>query len=697
MHVVHAISVSRWRCLPLLAMLAVAFLALPSPDAEAHRDGCHRWHSCPSDTGSYVCGDLGYYSECPGGKPDSNSTSSSNDSDYDPPDLDPPSAPRLRSASSSAGGRVEFKVRAEKGSKIRVDTDAGHRVAKTTATGKDQRITFKAKSGRRTYVLTATDRAGNESVETTKTVTVDATPPKLAAVSAVAGTESTGASTLSFTSDPGATWTLTGAVGKALHGVVSNPTVKLTLWLPNGTYKLSLTVRDETGNASRKAVSLRVAVLHPLLKIERTSAPTEKRLVYALTGTPRSAGRVVLAHLDDIPFRIDDQGVGTIALDAADGTYGPGQVVLTDFAGRQASRDLPKTVVDTAAPTLDLKADQALAKTGTLAVSVAAEEGSSVHLTARLRDAPHGDEVDQNFTADAAPESYVRQPVAGTYTITATATDAVGNTATRQVDIDVVVPATPAQIVLAIAILVWLCALPTVAAVLLWHYRGRISAWRAQLAEGARKRASIRAEKAAQAAYQRQLAKHQKDVAAYKAADLTWKTERTKLADVLTFAQTFAPAATTGGLLQLKRNETCYGSFPATMVEERTRQGVTSVSDSGTGHAVITSQRIVFVADRNREWTYAKLGRPATTGNLTMLPVSNRKQVSGLRVTSSTKPDFDVRFALAQADRTGARSGVVAQQESALARHDQHRPTPPKAPQPPPTPATTAKPDSAMR
>ena len=26
----------------------------------AHRSGCHRWHSCPSDTGSYVCGDLGY-------------------------------------------------------------------------------------------------------------------------------------------------------------------------------------------------------------------------------------------------------------------------------------------------------------------------------------------------------------------------------------------------------------------------------------------------------------------------------------------------------------------------------------------------------------------------------------------------------------------------------------------------------------
>ena len=35
------------------------------PISEAHQDGCHRWHSCPSDSGSYVCGDLGYTNECP--------------------------------------------------------------------------------------------------------------------------------------------------------------------------------------------------------------------------------------------------------------------------------------------------------------------------------------------------------------------------------------------------------------------------------------------------------------------------------------------------------------------------------------------------------------------------------------------------------------------------------------------------------
>lgn len=39
---------------------------IPRPIAAlAHRSGCHRWHSCPSDTGSYVCGDLGYCFQCP--------------------------------------------------------------------------------------------------------------------------------------------------------------------------------------------------------------------------------------------------------------------------------------------------------------------------------------------------------------------------------------------------------------------------------------------------------------------------------------------------------------------------------------------------------------------------------------------------------------------------------------------------------
>ncbi|WP_425557222.1 SH3 domain-containing protein [Deinococcus carri] len=48
----------------LLFSTASVLFMLFAP-AQAHRDGCHRWHSCPSDHGTYVCGDLGYTSGCP--------------------------------------------------------------------------------------------------------------------------------------------------------------------------------------------------------------------------------------------------------------------------------------------------------------------------------------------------------------------------------------------------------------------------------------------------------------------------------------------------------------------------------------------------------------------------------------------------------------------------------------------------------
>lgn len=51
-----------------LFFLLPIFLAIFPAIVSAHRSGCHRWHSCPSDTGSYVCGDLGYYSGCPENK-----------------------------------------------------------------------------------------------------------------------------------------------------------------------------------------------------------------------------------------------------------------------------------------------------------------------------------------------------------------------------------------------------------------------------------------------------------------------------------------------------------------------------------------------------------------------------------------------------------------------------------------------------
>src|SRR2546428_13185529 len=49
-----------------LALILIFLLTVSGISAvEAHRSGCHRWHSCPSDRGTYVCGDLGHCSACP--------------------------------------------------------------------------------------------------------------------------------------------------------------------------------------------------------------------------------------------------------------------------------------------------------------------------------------------------------------------------------------------------------------------------------------------------------------------------------------------------------------------------------------------------------------------------------------------------------------------------------------------------------
>jgi hypothetical protein len=42
----------------LMRSLVLPMACLTS--TEAHRSGCHRWHSCSSDHGTYTCGDLGY-------------------------------------------------------------------------------------------------------------------------------------------------------------------------------------------------------------------------------------------------------------------------------------------------------------------------------------------------------------------------------------------------------------------------------------------------------------------------------------------------------------------------------------------------------------------------------------------------------------------------------------------------------------
>ena len=49
----------------LLLIIILGALFLTISPVFAHRSGCHRWHSCPSDSGSYTCGDAGHPCQYP--------------------------------------------------------------------------------------------------------------------------------------------------------------------------------------------------------------------------------------------------------------------------------------------------------------------------------------------------------------------------------------------------------------------------------------------------------------------------------------------------------------------------------------------------------------------------------------------------------------------------------------------------------
>ena len=51
-------------CISLFLIVFSIFSSVGINDSFAHQDGCHSNHSCPSDSGSYTCGDKGYCSQC---------------------------------------------------------------------------------------------------------------------------------------------------------------------------------------------------------------------------------------------------------------------------------------------------------------------------------------------------------------------------------------------------------------------------------------------------------------------------------------------------------------------------------------------------------------------------------------------------------------------------------------------------------
>ncbi len=534
----------------LAGALAAASLALTipgAPSASAHRDGCHAAHSCPSDSGSYVCGDKGISTYCPSIEALPEAAPLYDDIE---PDFDAPDTPEVAASTAKAGGLVALALTAEKGSTITVQED-GRTVATKKATGSKQTITFTAPTGDHNYIVTATDAAENSSYETDAiVVTVDATKPTTTLTPHVP-TALEGATRIDVNTEAGASYALAVTGQKTITATGSGATDTHLVWLRNGSYHAVVTSTDAAGNVTRVERDLRVANSSAALTVTQTSAPFHSPVEYRLEGTPRSHGTLNLPGQDPQAFDLDDTGTTTLALPLPDGSYENGTANLTDFGGRTASAALAATVVDTTAPALAFSTDAARAEDGTLAVAVTAEKAAKVTISA-LRRADDTDSPSAPLTSTlvgsgaAQPWSHSLEP--GTYELTAAAIDAAGNQTRQTRTITITKPATVGEIAAGLGLLLVLLGPLVRFAMLLWRKRewvaaaarrgGAVAADRAHLAaDSVQRRGADAVDRARQTAVSAAQAKyadaHEQAMGAVREADSRWKERRAELSELV--------------------------------------------------------------------------------------------------------------------------------------------------------------------
>jgi hypothetical protein len=634
---------------------AVLLLSLMPVPAQAHRDGCHRWHSCPSDTGSYICGDLGYDTYC-GGSGDGGASASES------LDITAPRRPKVVQPHTGPGGKVTLTVTAEEGSRIEVAEadeygDPGEVVAKARATGGSQTVSFTADSGSHTYTVTATDTADNTSdpVEAF-TLDVDAEAPAISAFAVREADAATASSAVTFSSEEGAAYKVTVSGRKeTFSGTVGDGGLPATaLALPDGDYTVRLTVTDGAGNVSRADRKLRVDIdsLVPRVSAERARGSADVR--FTVIAPPHAKGTLAVGDGSDHAFTTDTEGQATVDLRLADGRYPAPVVKVTDAYGRTGAGTGEKLTVDTVAPALKVTSDGDRASHGELALAVTAEANAEVTVVYGSADGHNG------FTATGEPTAVTRALAPGTYTVTVTAKDTFGNTATKRLTVAVDDQRTGTE---------WLVLLLKIILVLLLLVAAAHVYRRTRPGREARRAAR------AMATYERLL--HE------------WEQERSRLVELAEFAAELGDGSEASGHWpaewgKRKKEESVWWVTDADLVQpDAAGQGI-SVRDSGT--LVVTAQRVLFCGGNRREWLFAKVEHVEHLGaDTTLMRVSNRTNVSGVRYRRAPeKTRLAITSALAdapagQAPELGTgRAAVLRRLRAAITAHDAHRPTAPE-------------------
>ncbi len=389
-----------------------------------------------------------------------------------------PTTPAVTSAALTNSTTPTLTGTAETGSSVTITV--GGATYATTATGGAWSLDLATATpttgslslnpnGSNTVSATATDAAGNTSPAGTQSLVIDTTAPTTPAVTSAALTNSAtptltgtaeGGSTVTVTVG-GATYVTTATGGAWSLDLASATPVSGTLSLNlNGSNAVSVSATDVAGNTSSAGTqSLVIDTIAPTTPAV-TSAALTNSTTPTLTGTAET-GSSVTVTVGGATYATTATG-GTWSLDLATATPVSGTLNLnpngsnavsvsaTDAAGNTSSAGTQSLVIDTTMPTTPAVTSAALTNSTTPTLTGTAEMGSSVKVTVGgatyTTTATSGTWSLDLATATPTNGSLSLNPN-GINAISATATDAAGNTSpagTQSLVIDTSAPAAPA-------------------------------------------------------------------------------------------------------------------------------------------------------------------------------------------------------------------------------------------------------------
>ncbi|HYA10849.1 MAG TPA: Ig-like domain-containing protein [Thermoplasmata archaeon] len=267
--------------------------------------------------------------------------------------------------------------------------------------------------GPHTFIVVATDTAGNRA-EAEVSVTVETTPPAISISSPTSGAVTNDSvAKVTGTTEPGASVSVNGVMA----AVSPTGSFSVVITLSEGANTLTATAKDAAGNSASTSVFVTLDTLPPPLTISSPAAGPTNHSAVTVAGTTEAGATVTV---DGAAVTVGPTGAFSTVVTLPDGPH-TFVVVATDTAGNRAEADVSVTV-ETTPPTLAFTSP---ASGSTVSVPDVVVTGTAAVGSTLVVDG-------YSVAVSSAGTFSVELPLSpGSNTITATATDSAGNTATR--------------------------------------------------------------------------------------------------------------------------------------------------------------------------------------------------------------------------------------------------------------------------